>query len=351
MTAYIASAIDLTRHSSDNIPMTSSRTIRYGIIGFGYFAERAIAPAIVTSSASRLVAVQKRSLVAAKEKAAQYGIPKAFDTVEALVADPDIDAVFIGSANATHHPETLLAARAGKHVLVEKPMAMNVREAQQMVDVCREQNVRLMVGHMLRLSPLVTRIREIVKEGRLGRLVRAHAEYFFDAGASQRAWIYDRKVAGGGPVFDIGVHCLDTLRYVLDDDVTTVRSTLDPTPTADRTEATAQLALRFSRGTVGSVYCSFVAPFRGSSIVIMGDKAILSARDFTSSNRTLQLTITQNGETNLKQHSEEIVVPDLYVLEIDMFTSSILTETDPPLSGENGLGNQRILDTALQMHQ
>ncbi len=331
--------------------MTSTRTIRYGIIGFGYFAEKAIAPAIVKSSSSQLVGVQKRSLGAAKEKAAQYGIPKAFDSVEALVADPDIDAVFIGSANATHFPETLLAARAGKHVLVEKPMAMNVMEAQQMVDICREQKVRLMVGHMLRLSPLVNRIREVVKEGRLGRLVRAHAEYFFDAATSQRSWIYDRKVAGGGPVFDIGVHCLDTLRYVLDDEVTAVRSTLDPVPTAVRTEATAQLALRFSRGTVGSVYCSFVAPFRGSSIVIMGERAILSARDFTSSDRTLRITITQNGETNPKEHSEDIVVPDLYVGEIDMFSSSILTETDPPLSGENGVENQRILDTALQVHQ
>jgi predicted dehydrogenase len=330
--------------------MTSPRTIRYGIIGFGYFAEKAIAPAIVKSATSQLVAVQKRSLAAAKGKAAQYGIPKAFDSVEALVADPDIDAVFIGSANATHHPETLLAARAGKHVLVEKPMAMNVMEAQQMVDVCREQKVRLMVGHMLRLSPLVNRIREVVKEGRLGALVRAHAEFFFDAGTSQRTWIYDRKIAGGGPVFDIGVHCLDALRYVLDDEVKAVRSTLDPTPTAERTEATAQLALRFSRGTVGSVYCSFIAPLRGSAIVIMGDKGILSARDFTSSNKTLRLSIAHNGETNPQEHSEEIIVPDLYVREIDMFSNSILSNTDPPLSGENGLENQRILDTALQIH-
>ncbi|MDH3251996.1 MAG: Gfo/Idh/MocA family oxidoreductase [Ignavibacteria bacterium] len=330
--------------------MESTRTIRYGIIGFGYFAEKAIAPAIVKSAQSSLVAIQKRSLAAANEKAALYNIPKAFDSVEALVADSGIDAVFIGSANCTHCPETVIAARAGKHVLVEKPMAMNVMEAQQMVDVCRERNVRLAVGHMLRLSPLVMRMRQIVKEGRIGSLVRAHAEYFFNASTSQRRWIYDRKVAGGGPVFDIGVHCLDTLRYVLDDEVTVVSSTLDPTPTAERTESIAQLALKFSRGTVGSVYCSFVAPFRHSTIVIMGDKGVLSARDFTSSNRTLRLSITLNGEAP-EEHSEDIVVPDLYKEEIEMFTNSILGNTETPLLGQNGLENQKILDTALQTHQ
>ena len=105
------------------------RKIRYGIIGFGSFAEKTIAPAIQASTNSELVAIQKRSMAAAKEKAAACGVGLAFDSVEAAVSHPDVDAVFIVSANSEHCRETMAAATAGKHVLVEKPMAVNVAEA------------------------------------------------------------------------------------------------------------------------------------------------------------------------------------------------------------------------------
>ncbi len=106
------------------------KKVRYGIIGFGAFAERTIAPAILKSPNSELVAIQKRSLAAAKEKAQVLNVPYAFDSAETLAKSPDVDAVFIVSANSLHGPETLTAARNGKHVLVEKPMAMNTAEAE-----------------------------------------------------------------------------------------------------------------------------------------------------------------------------------------------------------------------------
>ena len=245
---------------------SSQRKIRYGIIGFGLFAERAIAPAIKASLNSELVAIQKRSRSAADEKSREYSIPLAFDSAEELVAHPDIDAVFIVSANARHCPETLIAARAQKHVLVEKPMAMNVAEARRMIAACKKNRVKLMVGHMLRLSPLVRRIRDIVRSGMIGEITAARSEFIYDGQSSQRKWLFDRKLAGGGPVFDIGVHGLDTLRFVLDDDVVTTRSVLHPRPTAARTEGSAYVSLKFSRGTVASIYCSFMAPIRRTFI-------------------------------------------------------------------------------------
>ncbi len=192
--------------------------LRFGIIGFGSFAERAIAPAIRATPGAALMAVQKRSLDAARALAKAGGIPLAFATAEELVAHPDVDAVFIVSANAAHRAETIAAARQGKHVLVEKPMALNVREAEEMIAECARHNVRLMVGHMIRFSPLAQRMRDVVRSGRLGKLVSARADFIYDGRLSQRRWLRDRDVAGGGPVFDVGVHCLDTLRFVLDDE-------------------------------------------------------------------------------------------------------------------------------------
>jgi predicted dehydrogenase len=328
--------------------MTTPRTaVRYGIIGYGYFAEKAIAPAIMQAARSELVAVQKRSMSAAKEKAAALNIPLAFESPGSLVTSDEIDAVVIASANALHCGETVLAAEAGKHVLVEKPMALSVDEAERMIASCRANGVKLMVGHMVRLSPLVTRIRQLLGEGKFGTVVRAHAEFYFDGNLSQRRWLTDRALAGGGPVFDVGVHCIDTLRYVLDDEVTAVQAVLAPKPDDIHTESVAQLALKFSHGTPASVFCSFIAPTRRSYIEIICEKGILSAEDFTYSHKTTTLEVSLFSDARVRKSTEEIVVPDLYVKEVEMLTQCILMNLSPGLSGENGLRNQQVLEAAL----
>ena len=213
---------------------SSPRKIRYGILGFGLFAERAIAPAIRASSNSELIAIQKRSLSAAEEKAKALGIPLSFDSVEKLAAHEDVDAVYIVSANAFHCPSTIAAARAKKHVLVEKPMALNAAEARKMIAACKQHGVTLMVGHMLRLSPLVRRMRDIVQSGMIGDITEARADFVYDGRTSHRSWLFDRKLAGGGPVYDIGVHGLDTLRFILNDEVVSTKSDLHPRPTVKK---------------------------------------------------------------------------------------------------------------------
>jgi 1,5-anhydro-D-fructose reductase (1,5-anhydro-D-mannitol-forming) len=324
------------------------KAIRYGILGFGRFAERVIAPAIRASPNSSVVAIQKRTLAAAQEKARLLGVPLAFHSVHELVRHPEVDAVFIASANSCHLEETVAAAEAGKHVIVEKPMAMNYAEAEQMIQVCRRKGVQLMVGHMLRLSPLVRRMQELVRSQTLGPIVFARADFVYDGRLSQRSWLRDRKVAGGGPVFDIGVHCIDTLRFILDDEVVGLKSELEPPPTETATEETANLLLRFSRSTIGSITCSFVSPIRQSLIEIVGADGMATARDFTMGDTKLPLVITRSGSRPAGENqSEEIDVPNLYVEEVTQFSRCLLDNTEPGLSGANGLENQRLLDWAM----
>jgi predicted dehydrogenase len=324
------------------------KRIRYGIIGFGRFAEKAIAPAIKASPNSELAAIQKRSREAVEQKAAEFGIPLAFDSAGALARHPDIDAVFIVSANAAHGPETIAAAEGGKHVLVEKPMAMNVAEAEGMILSCRAAGVKLMVGHMLRFSPLLRRIRELVLRQDLGTILFARADFVYDARLSHRAWLLERKVAGGGPVFDIGVHCLDTLRFVLDDEVVETDSQLEPEPTGTRTETTAALQLKFSKGTVGSIFCSYAVPLRRTFLEIVGTEGVVSASHFTLGDRITPLTILRGkDDQSTVERIEEIPVPNLYVEEITHFSDCILNNREPLLSGDNGLRNQVVLDRVM----
>lgn len=322
--------------------------VRFGIAGYGNFAARAIAPAIKNVRAAQLVAVQNRSAERARANAAAAGVPHGFATVEEMVRHPDVDAIFIVSANSTHCPETIAAAEAGKHVIVEKPMALTTPEAESMVAACRRNGVRLMVGHMIRLSPLAIRIREVVRSGLIGPVRSARAEFVYAARLSQRSWLYDRKLAGGGPVFDVGVHCIDTLRFVLDDEVVRTAGALDPVPTPDRTEETAHLALRFSRGALASVICSYRAPSRRRFIEIVGDDGVLSALDFTAGDITGRLELSLGREeADIERRTETIAVPNLYVAEISHFCDAILKGVPLELSGENGLANQRILDAAM----
>ncbi len=325
------------------------KKIRYGIIGFGSFAERAIAPAIRASAHSELVAIQKRSLEAARQKATEHNIPLAFDSVEKLVRHQDVDAVFIVSANACHCSETLAAARAKKHVLVEKPMALNVAEAKKMIEACKKQRVKLMVGHMIRFSPLAHRIREVILSGTIGRVTYVRTDFVYDGRTSHRRWLQDMRVAGGGPLFDIGVHCLDTLRYILQKEIVSLSSHLEPYPTKTRTESTVSLSLKFSGGTIASIYCSYDAPIRRSVIEVIGTEGTMMATQFTLGDRTIPLHITTGREEGADAGRTEMInVPNLYVEEISRFSSCILNKTRVSIPGEVGLQNQKILNAALQ---
>lgn len=325
------------------------RTLRYGIVGFGRFAENAIAPAIRNARNSALVALQKRSMEAARKKADEYAVPMAFSAVEDLVRHPDVDAVFIVSANGAHCAETVAAAEAGKHVIVEKPMANSVREAEEMLAACRRNNVKLMVGHMVRLSPVVRRIGQIVASGAIGTVTGARAEFIYDGRNSHRTWLIDRAVAGGGPVFDIGVHCIDTLRAILADEPVHVSAAMSPLPTATSTEEVAHVCLRFSRGVVASVFCSYIAPFRRTFIEIMGTDGTITCPDFTTVNQVGHVAVTKGkGDRPGATDVEEIAVPNLYVEEVSLFTSWVLGGSAPEIDGENGLKNQLIINRALE---
>jgi 1,5-anhydro-D-fructose reductase (1,5-anhydro-D-mannitol-forming) len=326
-----------------------AQKVNYGIIGFGAFAERTIAPAIQASPNSELVAIQKRSLQKAQEKARTFNIPLAFDSAEKLAGHPDVDAVFVVSAVVQHAHDTITAAQAGKHVLVEKPMAMNVTETKNMIAACHQANVKLMVGQMVRFSPLIIWMKELIRTGIIGKVAFVKTEYLYDARLSKRQWLQDKKTAGGGPTFDIGVHCLDTIRFLLDDDVVSVKSQLSPSPTETSTEKTSIIAMKFSQGTPASIYCSFVSPIRRSFIEVIGQDKILSAENFTMSNLTIPLKVVI-GKNGLQSEisAETIIVPNLYEKEVTAFSESILNNTPSPIPGEEGLKNQRVLDEVIK---
>lgn len=323
--------------------------LRMGILGYGRFAERAIAPAIRKVAQARLVAIQKRTIAEAKQKAGETGIALAFDSVDELVRHPEVDAVFIVSANGSHCGNTLAAARAGKHVIVEKPMALTVAEAEMMIRTCEEHGVKLMVGHMVRLSPAVMRARELVESGIYGGPIFARADFFYNARLSRRNWLFDTAVAGGGPVYDVGVHCLDTLRYVLDDEVVSVRAHMMPPPNAKRTETTAHLSLQFSHGVPASIFCSYATPYRAREMEIVCSEAVITVPSFTAVGDAVKVFVrTGKMDDPVPLSEQSYDVPDLYAVEVGMFCDAIASGSPFEMTGENGLRNMRVIEEAIR---
>ena len=186
-------------------------SIRWGLVGLGWVTTDFIAPAMVQSPSSRLAACLGSSLAKGRAFAERFGVERVHGDLEALMHDPDIDAVYIALPNAMHHTAVLAAARGRKPVLCEKPFAMTVAQACEMVEACRAAGVLLRIAHQIRLDAAVRRTREIVRSGRLGRLVAITFERASGL-ALRTSWRQD--VAQSGVLFDVGVHLLDLIPWV-----------------------------------------------------------------------------------------------------------------------------------------
>ena len=314
--------------------------LKLGILGFGRFAEEAILPAIRRSDRLELVAIQKRSADAARAKARQHGIPFAYDSEEALLENPEVEAVFIASSNNQHLPQTKLAARYGKPVLCEKPMALTVREAEEMVAVCKEKGVSLMIAHMLRFSESVRQVKKMVSSGELGTVRFVRSDFSIDATTSPRTWLADPIVAGGGPVMDIGVHALDTIRFILDRQVEDVLALLDRPLTSTQIEQEAEIALRFSDGILGVIQTSFRLPFQ-AFVEIKGTRGTALLMNYTRNLGTAQLIFV---EPDFTEHRKCLPNGDFYRAELEAFAEAVRERKPVPVPGEEGLKNQIVLD-------
>src|SRR5512147_2295341 len=236
--------------------------VRFGIVGFGLHAVKRLMPGFRLAQKSRVTALSLRDAERARASAQEYGIAHAFTSVEELCDSPEVDAVFIATPNNCHLHDVLVAVEHGKPVLIEKPMAMNAEEARQMVETARRKRVLLGVAQIFRFAESIRRMRELVAADEIGRVVFARSEFSYIAAGHPRRWIYDATIAGGGPIADVGVHCIDALRFILDDEVIRVTACATSDAASRDVEAAALLSLEFHRGTLAMVPVSFRADYR-----------------------------------------------------------------------------------------
>lgn len=319
--------------------------IRYGILGFGLHAAKRVMAGFALATNSRVSALSRRSMAKAQESAQKFNIPLAFDTAEAMCRSEEVDAVFVTTPNSCHLADVLLAVKYGKPVLVEKPMGNSADECRQMVEAARKANVLLGVAHVFRFNDSVNRLRERVAAGQIGDPVFVRSEFSFPGMYGHaRAWLNDPAIAGGGPIADLAVHCIDTLRYILQDEVVRVSASGTYDEKWGSVETAAALTLEFSRGARGIVPVSYRAEYR-TPLELVGDAGVLRADDGLNVDKPVTLRLGRGGTI---VETEEVSNTLAYALQVDAFAAAVEGKASFPIPGEEGWRNQEVLDAAFR---
>lgn len=316
--------------------------IRYGIVGFGHHAIKRLIPAFAKTERSKLIGLWRRDPAKTAANASEYGIECAFSSAEELCASPEIDAVFIASPDSCHLPDVLLAAKHKKAVLCEKPLAMNPAEVEQMLTAVQAAQVPFGVAQNMRYYRSLQLIRQWIAEGRIGKPVLAHAQFSYDADRSPRAWIYDPTLACGGPIGDVGVHCIDALRFVLDTDVAAVSTLARRDTGSGEVESYAAISLEFASGVLGAVTVTTRAAYR-TSIEVVGETGVILCENGLTVDHPVDVVLRRGGKI---EATEQVSNADAYTLMLDDFADQIEGRGTFLAPGTDGLNNQRVLDAA-----
>lgn len=336
--------------------------VRFAILGFGHHAARRLVPAFAASENAELIGIWRRNAQENARIAAEHGV-RAFASAEELCASNDVDAVFITSPDAHHLADAKMAFQHGKAVLCEKPLAMNAGQAEEMLRASEAAGVLFGVGQNFRFNHSVEFFAKQISTGRIGRPQHAHAQFTYPANTAPRRWITDGKLACGGPIADVGVHCLDCLRFVLGADIHSVSTVarrasdlrdggLDgpdgagPPRSSGEMEAVASLQLEMSPGVMGQVSVSARGAYR-TLLEVTGSEGVLVAENCLSVDHPVVVQLGRSGQI---VETNEFSNADGYVRMLDAFVAAMRdpahAETLFTPSGADGVMNQRVLDAA-----
>ena len=190
------------------------KKIRFGVIGAGGIADRRTIPGMLKCDEAELVSVMEIDAARAEELRAKYGAKRAYTDEAALLADPEIDAVYIASPVKLHARQAMMAADNHKHILLEKPIALTYAEAKQVLDYCDARGVRVAAGFMMRFGACINEMKRAYEAGKIGQLVSIYAQFTCWYPDMPGNWRQSKASGGGGSLTDMGVHMIDLIHYV-----------------------------------------------------------------------------------------------------------------------------------------
>ena len=318
--------------------------LRWGILSTADIARRKVVPGIRRAARCRITAIASRAEGRAGVVARELDIPRAHGSYEALLADPEVDAVYIPLPNHLHAEWTIAAARAGKHVLCEKPLAMSSGDAQRMVDACAEAGVRLMEAFMYRLHPSWVAFRELVRSGRLGEVVAVQSwfSYYNDDATNIRNMVE----AGGGALFDIGCYQVNLSRLLFDAEPTRVQASIRRDPALGIDVVTSAI-LDFEGGRVSTFTCS-IRTETDQRVHVYGTRghASIWIPFNIPPDLPTKVFVTAGGNVPVAPEVETLTfeTADPYAVEFEHFASAVLDGRQFAHSADDAVANLRVIE-------
>lgn len=319
--------------------LLTNQKVRWGIMSTANIGQRSTIPGIRESERNEVLAVASRSLEKAEEFAKNLGIPKAYGSYEELLNDLEIDAVYIPLPNHLHKEWTIKAAEAGKHVLCEKPIALDAEEAQEMVEACEKAGVILAEAYMYRHQSRYEDIKQRIADGEIGDIRGIHGVFTFN-GAGDKGNIRFKREWGGGSIYDVGCYPISAARLILDEEPVAVTSHAFFSPEHGNVDMMASGLMEFPNGVALTFDCAMWAAGRNELEILGTEGRIILDAAFLGDQ---SYKIIKHGREEIIE--EENINP--YKLQADHFAESVLDGKPPKFSYEDIVNNMRAVHAAL----
>ena len=335
-------------------PMPPDQRVGFAIVGLGRLSLEQILPAFAASLKARPVALVSGSPDKMRTVAQQYGIAPAscysYEDFDRIRDNPAIKAVYLVLPNAMHREFCERAAKAGKHVLTEKPMSIGAADGQAMVDACAAAGVKLMVAYRIQYEPYNRRVMSLVRGRTLGGTLAYHGintQTVASDGALQ--WRHKKAMAGGGSLFDIGLYCLNTARFMTGEEPSEIYATTYSRPDDPRfaeVEETVSFMLRFPSGTIANCFTSYGGRDDKHQRINLEAAVIDMPNAYQYVGQRMTVTSRQQDMTS----ENSLVLPhkDQFALELDHMADCVLTGRRPYTPGEEGVQDHKLMEAIYQ---
>jgi predicted dehydrogenase len=315
------------------------KKLKYGLIGCGDIAQKRVAPAIGELENCELVAVNRARYELAEEFAQRFGAQRWHRTWRELISDSEVEAVYVATPHNQHMEQTIACAEAGKHVLCEKPMALNARDCRAMIDACKSNKVKLGIAYYRHFYPSVIRVKELIDSGELGKvsMVQINAFEWSGPGANEsRPWAYGKSESGGGPMMDFGCHRMEVLMHLLGPVKKTI-GLIDNVVYDREVEDNSVALFHFKSGTFGVLCVSHSISESCDTLDIYGSKGSVHVPVLNKGSMVIKTKQMERCE----EHPPH---PNLHLPLVKDFTAAVLEGREPAVNGEIGYAVQLLED-------
>lgn len=317
---------------------SNEEVLTWGIIGCGDVVKRKSGPALLQAERSEVKAVMRRNLSRAQEYASEHEIPVATDEAQEVIGDPGVDVVYVATPPNSHKKYAVAGAKAGKDVVLEKPMGMDAEEARRIIEVSSKEGVELFVAYYRRFYPHVQKFREILKNGKIGKPVQGYVHISF-APPEDPGWREELEISGGGWFVDVASHRVDLLAFLLGS-IEEASGVVTSFESGNDLEDTVTLSLKFDSGAQASVQADFYTSRPADELYIHGTEGTLYTDDLT------EPKVLLDGMKQEKYEFESL--PATHSGLVEHVEDVLLDGVSNSSSGGDGLITEEVLDQTIR---